>query len=218
MIVYFLAHLYIRLIFLPNPFGMLYFIYGSIKEKLLKFHENQRETYNQCQEDIMICQVQLRKLIPTGLLLIVLLSSLCQIAFASAEYRLSKGQTLYVPVYSNIFSAPKKIPFNLATILSIRNTDMSNSIKILAADYYDTRGKLVRKYYRQPITLAPLESTDIFIPEDDTAGGTGANFIVRWNSQKEVNVPIIECVMIGMKSGQGISFVSPGQEIKETDH
>jgi len=166
----------------------------------------------------MIRQVQLRKLIPMGLLLIVLLSSLCQIAFASAEYRLSKGQTLYVPVYSNIFSAPKKIPFNLATILSIRNTDMSNSIKILAADYYDTRGKLVRKYYRQPITLAPLESTDIFIPEDDTAGGTGANFIVRWNSQKEVNVPIIECVMIGMKSGQGISFVSPGQEIKETDH
>lgn len=165
----------------------------------------------------MIRQVQLRKLIPMGLLLIVLLSSLCQIAFASAEYRLSKGQTLYVPVYSNIFSAPKKIPFNLATILSIRNTDMSNSIKILAADYYDTRGKLVRKYYRQPITLAPLESTDIFIPEDDTAGGTGANFIVRWNSQKEVNVPIIECVMIGMKSGQGISFVSPGREIKETD-
>ena len=166
----------------------------------------------------MIYQVQHKNLIPMGLLLIVLLSSLCQIAFASAEYRLSKGQTLYVPVYSNIFSAPKKIPFNLATILSIRNTDMSNPIQILAADYYDTRGKLVRKYYQQPITLAPLESTDIFIPEDDTAGGTGANFIVRWNSQKEVNVPIIECVMIGMKSGQGISFVSPGQEIKETDH
>ena len=165
----------------------------------------------------MIYQVQHKNLIPMGLLLIVLLSSLCQIAFASAEYRLSKGQTLYVPVYSNIFSAPKKIPFNLATILSIRNTDMSNPIQILAADYYDTRGKLVRKFYQQPITLAPLESTDIFIPEDDTAGGTGANFIVRWNSQKEVNVPIIECVMIGMKSGQGISFVSPGREIKETD-
>jgi hypothetical protein len=30
-----------------------------------------------------------------------------------------------------------------------------------------------------------------------------------------VNIPIIECVMIGAKSRQGISFVSPGQEIKE---
>lgn len=149
------------------------------------------------------------------LFLFILISSGCRIAHASSEYRLSKGQTLYVPVYSNIFSAPKKIPFNLAILLSIRNTDMSYPISIVAADYYDTRGKLVRKYYQQPIILAPLESTDIFIPEDDTKGGAGANFIVRWNSQREVNVPIIESVMIGMKSGQGISFVSSGQEIIE---
>lgn len=164
----------------------------------------------------MIPRVLQKKPLLMGLLWLILLSSFCQIAFASSEYRLSKGQTLYVPVYSNIFSAPKKVPFNLATILSIRNTDMSNPINIVAADYYDTKGKLVRKYYQKPITLAPLESTDIFIPEEDTTGGTGANFIVKWSSQKEVNVPIIESVMIGMKSGQGISFVSPGQEIKET--
>lgn len=164
----------------------------------------------------MVHKIQHTKLIRMGLLLTVLLSFFCQLAFASTDFRLSKGQTLYVPVYSNIFSAPKKIPFHLATILSIRNTDMSNSINILAADYYDTKGKIVRKYFQKPITLAPLESTDIYIPEEDTTGGTGANFIVKWNSQKEVNVPIIESVMIGMKSGQGISFVSPGQEIKET--
>jgi len=165
----------------------------------------------------MIRQVQQKKSLLTGLLLAALLSCFCQSAFASTEARLSKGQTLYVPVYSNIFSAPKKIPFNLATILSIRNTDMSNPISILAADYYDTRGKIVRKYLPKPVTLAPLESTDIYIPEDDTTGGVGANFIVRWNSQKEVNAPIVESVMIGMKSGQGISFVSPAQEIRETD-
>jgi uncharacterized protein DUF3124 len=164
----------------------------------------------------MIQRVLNKRVVLIGLLLIILLSSFWQIAFASTEYRLSKGQILYVPVYSNIYSGPKKIPFNLATILSIRNTDMSNSIKIIAADYYDTKGKLIRKYYPQPITLAPLESTDIFIPEEDTAGGSGANFIVKWNSQKEVNIPIIESVMIGMKSGQGISFVGPGQEIRES--
>lgn len=164
----------------------------------------------------MTKRIRYQRPILTGLLWLILLSSFCRPAFASAEYRLSKGQTVYVPVYANIFSAPKKVPFNLATILSIRNTDMSNPISIVAADYYDTRGKLVRKYYLKPIILAPLESTDIFIPEEDTTGGTGANFIVKWNSQKEVNVPIIESVMIGMKSGQGISFLSPGQEIKET--
>ncbi|GAB7026174.1 DUF3124 domain-containing protein [Geotalea toluenoxydans] len=163
----------------------------------------------------MTYRCQCNKLL-TICIFIVMLLSIGQIAFAGTEYRASKGQILYVPVYSNIFSAPKKIPFNLATILSIRNTDMWNSIKIVAADYYDTKGRLVRKYYQQPITLGPLESTDIFIPEEDTTGGTGANFIVRWTSQKEVNVPVVESVMIGMKSGQGISFVSSGQEIKDT--
>src|SRR5512143_3330174 len=129
----------------------------------------------------MILRVLRTRPILISLLWFVLLSSFCQVIHASSEYRLSKGQTLYVPVYSNIFSAPKKVPFNLATILSIRNTDMSNPINIVAADYYDTKGKLVRKYYQKPITLAPLESTDIFLPEEDTIGGTGANFIVKWN-------------------------------------
>lgn len=133
---------------------------------------------------------------------------------ASAEYRLSRGQTLYVPVYSNIFSAPKKIPFNLSTILSIRNTDMASAITVVSADYYDTRGKLVRRYYQKPVTLGPLESADIYLPEEDTAGGSGANFIVTWSAQGEVNAPIVEAVMIGMKSGQGISFVSPSREIR----
>lgn len=163
----------------------------------------------------MAYRCQCNKLLPICVI-IVLFLSICHMAFASTEYTVSKGQTLYVPVYSNIFSAPKKIPFNLATILSIRNTDLRNQIRIIAADYYDTKGRLVRRYYQQPVTLGPLESTDIFIPEEDTAGGTGANFIVRWTSSKEVNVPIIESVMIGMKSGQGISFVSPGREIKDT--
>jgi hypothetical protein len=151
-----------------------------------------------------------------GLLSFIILASYGHISYASSEFRLAKRQTLYVAIYSNIFSAPRKIPYNLATMLSIRNTDMANPINIIAADYYDTKGKLVKRYYPQPVTLAPLESTYIYIPEDDTTGGTGANFIVKWNSVKEVNIPIIESVMIGMKSGQGVSFVCPGQEIKET--
>ncbi len=144
-----------------------------------------------------------------------LFSSLGKTCCAEAEYKLSRGQTVYVPVYSNVFSAPKAIPFNLANILSIGNTDMSNSIKITSADYFDTKGKLLKKYYEKEVVLAPLESTYIYIPENDTAGGFGANFIVRWQAQKELNVPVIECVMIGGRSGQGISFVSSGQVIKE---
>ncbi len=148
--------------------------------------------------------------------IVLLMAGFCGGGVASEKYILSRGETVYVPVYSNVFSAPKQVPFYLAAILSIRNTDMANSIAVQSADYFDTKGKLLKRYYQQPVTLAPLETVYIYIPEDNVAGGVGANFIVKWKSSQEVNMPIIECVMIGTKSGQGISFVSPGQVIKET--
>jgi len=160
----------------------------------------------------------MKPLVKTILIICVVVLSIsryCSAGAASEPYHLSSGQTVYVPVYSNVFSAPKQIPFNLATMLSIRNTDMTNSISATLADYYDTKGKLLRRYYQNPVTLALLESTHIYIPEDDKDGGFGANFIVRWNARKEINAPIIECVMIGAKSGRGISFIGLGQVIKE---
>ncbi|MCF8068086.1 MAG: DUF3124 domain-containing protein [Desulfobacterales bacterium] len=155
------------------------------------------------------------KQISISIAILLLVLFFTQVCMASLEYRLSKGQTVYVPVYSNVFSSPKKVEFNLATMLSIRNTNISNPITISSVDYYNTKGELIKKLYDRPVTLAPLESTYLYSPETDKSGGFGANFIVKWNAEKEVNVPIIECVMIGASSGQGISFVSIGQVIKE---
>lgn len=134
---------------------------------------------------------------------------------ASSEVRLSKGQTLYVPVYSNVFSGPRKRPLQLAATLSIRNTDMASSFRVTAIDYYDTKGKIVRRHLERPSIVAPLATIYVHIEEKDTIGGFGANFIVRWQADSVINAPVIECVMIGATSGQGISFVSPGQEIRE---
>jgi len=55
----------------------------------------------------------------------------------------------------------------------------------------------------------------VFVPESDTSGGFGASFIVRWKSDDPVVPPVIECLMIGARSGQGISIVSPGRVISE---
>lgn len=132
-------------------------------------------------------------------------------SLAAAEYILSKGQTVYVPVYSNIFTAPKEVPIHLANILTVRNTDIHNAIQVTSADYYDTKGELIKKYYQKPVTLAPLETTHIYLSERDREGGFGANFVVRWRADKEANIPIIECLMVG----QARAFVSPGQVIKE---
>lgn len=148
------------------------------------------------------------------LLLLSLLALPVSGSASSAEVKLSKGQTLYVPVYSNVFSGPRRLPFQLAAILTLRNTDPAASLRVKSADYYNSNGKLVRRHLDKTLVLGPLASSYIYIEEKDESGGFGANFIVRWDADKSINAPIIECVMIGATSGQGISFVSPAQEIR----
>jgi hypothetical protein len=53
------------------------------------------------------------------------------------------------------------------------------------------------------------------IKESDTQGGSGANFLVEWQAETEVNEPIMEGVMIGAAGQQGISFTSRGKAIKK---
>ena len=128
---------------------------------------------------------------------------------------LSNGQSLYVPVYSHVYHGPKAKQFNLACTLSIRNTDTRHQLVVSSVDYYDTEGDLVGHYLDEERVLAPLETTEFFIEERDVAGGSGANFVVRWRSTVPVNLPLVEAVMIGADAGQGISFVSQAREIFE---
>lgn len=130
----------------------------------------------------------------------------------AAEVSLSKGQTVYVPVYSNVIAGPREVPVHLSNTLIVRNTDIHNEIQVVMADYYDTKGTLIKQFYPQPIRLTPLETVYIYLSERDQEGGVGANFIIRWQASKEVNAPIIECVMVG---SQGRAFVSPSRLIKE---
>jgi hypothetical protein len=133
----------------------------------------------------------------------------------SAHEKLSKGETVYVSIYSNVYSGPKLRPLPLAGMLSIRNTDPTHAITIYLADYFDTKGNKITGYIKEAIQLKPLESTFFYIDTYDTSGGPGANFIVKWRSEKRVNQPIIEGVMLGIRSQQGISFISPGKVITE---
>ena len=69
----------------------------------------------------------------------------------TGEIRLSKGQTVYVPAYSNVYSGPKKNPYQLATMLSIRNVDPVAGFKVSSIDYYDNDGRLIRRYLDAPM-------------------------------------------------------------------
>ncbi len=132
---------------------------------------------------------------------------------AEGKIGFSKGQTIYVPAYSHIYSGNREKPFLLTVTVSIRNIDPKNPIHITTVNYYETQGKLLKKYLEKPVALAPLGSLRYIVPEGDKTGGSGANFIVEWKSDQPVNPPIAEAVMIGTQSQQGISFTSRGQVI-----
>lgn len=124
------------------------------------------------------------------------------------------GQTVYVPIYSHIYMVEQSRTMNLTATLSVRNTDLSDRLIIAAVNYYDSNGKLVRKYLEQPVEIKPLASASFVVDQEETSGGVGAAFIVEWVAQKKVSAPVIESVMINTGGNQGISFISPGRVIK----
>ena len=139
-----------------------------------------------------------------------------QQAEAQPEPELSKGQTLYLPVYSQLFVGTGQIPLNMSANVSVRNTDPANPITVLSADYYDTEGTLVKKYLDKRIELKPMGSSYVYIKTADKTNGRGATFIIKWKSKAPVNQPIAECLMSGTSGTHAFTYSTRGQPIKDT--
>ena len=123
------------------------------------------------------------------------------------------GQIVYVPIYSHIYAQGGKPHLPEAT-LSIRNTDPQNAITINSVRYYDTQGNPIQKYLKTPLQIKPLATAEFLVEQKKVEGGSGANFIVEWVSDTNVNLPIIEAVMVGSVGQASISFARPGVAIQ----
>lgn len=160
----------------------------------------------------------IKKLSATLLLLIVTIYFFDSLPVqAEDKDGLSNGQMVYIPAYSHIYIGDRESPYLLTITLSIRNIDPKNEITITSVKYYESQGELLKEYLDTPIVLRPLESIRYVVPERDKSGGSGANFIVVWHTEKYVNPPVLESIMIGTQAQQGISFTSQGRVIQPTD-
>lgn len=130
-------------------------------------------------------------------------------AFASGV-----GKTVYVPVYSHVYYLDGRQHL-LAATLSIRNTSLKEPILVTSVRYYNSEGFLVKEYTKKDLQIPPMATADFFVEQDDTSGGSGANFLVKWNALKGASLPIVEAVMVSTSSGQGISMISPGRVVEE---
>ena len=109
------------------------------------------------------------------------------VAFAQEARPLSRGQTLYLPIYShmlygNLGKSGKASNVLLSALVSIRNTDARRPIRVLSAKYFDTNGKQLGERVPTPVVVPPLGTHELFVELNDASGGSGANFIIKWDA------------------------------------
>ena len=130
---------------------------------------------------------------------------------------ISTGQTLYVPCYSHVYLQDGR-PYNLSITLSLRNTSRDHNLIVKSVEYYDSAGKLVKKYAEEETVLGPLATTEYFVEENDHSGGSGANFLVTWTSENDepLEEPVVQALMIGTSGNIGVSFLTEAKLLGET--
>ncbi len=150
----------------------------------------------------------------------VLLAGSCAAALAQTPPSRSLGQNLYLPIYSHIWhgevdknNQPTKTLVSVS--VSIRNTDAAKPIRILSAQYYDTDGKKLREYVTSPRTIAPMGTYELFVPRSDDTGGSGANFVISWKSDKPASPPVVEGFHANLPVGRAIAFTTSARLLPE---
>ncbi|WP_421813156.1 DUF3124 domain-containing protein [Flagellimonas sp.] len=122
--------------------------------------------------------------------------------------------TSYLSVYSEIYSETEHRTHNLTSTISMRNTNLKDTIYINKAEYFDTKGNPIRTYFDEPIYIKPMETVEIVIDEKDQEGGTGANFLFDWSIKPNSHEPYFEGVMISTSGQQGLSFTTEGKRVE----
>lgn len=151
----------------------------------------------------------------------LLLLVLSQATPAMAAEGLSTGQSLYLPIYSKIWHGDRivdgKYPIDslLSALISIRNTSLKTAIKVVSARYYSTDGKLIKEYMDKPATIGAMGTLELFVERKESEGGSGANFIIQWESATPTNPPIVEAVHADIRNAlQSIVFTTSAKPIQ----
>ena len=132
----------------------------------------------------------------------------------------TRGQTVYVPIYSeirhgNVGSSGRTDSTLMSVLVSVRNTDPGNPIRVVAAPYYNTEGMLIRNSVPVPKLIPPFGTFELFVELRENAGGSGANYAIRWDAAVPVSQPTIEALHSKFQAGYSVAFISRGRAISE---
>jgi len=139
-------------------------------------------------------------------------------ALAQSPVSRSTGQSLYLPVYSHIWhgdvdSSGRPAKTLVSILVSIRNMGPVKPIRLMSAQYFDTDGKRIKEYVASPTMIKPMGTYEIFVPRGDDTGGSGANFVVAWQSDSPASLPLIEGVHANLPAARSIAFITTARPI-----
>jgi hypothetical protein len=118
-------------------------------------------------------------------------------------------------LYGNIGKSGKASNALLSALVSIRNTDGKRPLRILSARYYDTMGKMLAERVATPVTLPPYGTFELFVELNDASGGSGANFIIKWEADQAINPPLVESLHVNMDGGKAVIFMTQSVPVSE---
>ena len=122
--------------------------------------------------------------------------------------------SFYIPAYSSVSLSEGRLRADFSVTLNIHNASETRPLVLRRIAYFDTNGKPVQSYLKEPVALKPFATIEVFIPTTDVRGGTGANFIVDWAADGPIAEPVMEALMLGgLGSGQ-YAFISQGRPVK----
>jgi hypothetical protein len=148
------------------------------------------------------------------------LSGLAATVMAQEAKVVSKGQTLYLPIYSqmiygNLGKSGKASAVQLSALVSVRNVDGKRPMRVLSARYYDTHGKLLGERVPTPVSIPPFGTLELFVELNDASGGSGANFVIKWDADGAINQPMVEALHANLDGGKAVVFMTQSVPVSE---
>jgi hypothetical protein len=122
--------------------------------------------------------------------------------------------SFYVPAYSSVSLSEGRLRADFSVTLAIHNASETRPLVLRRIAYFDTNGRLVQSYLKEPVALKPFATVEVFIQTTDVRGGTGANFIVDWAADGPIAEPVIEALMLGGLGAGQYAFISQGRPVK----
>ncbi|MEW6561710.1 MAG: DUF3124 domain-containing protein [Pseudomonadota bacterium] len=147
---------------------------------------------------------------------------LSALTVSADELPLSKGQALYLPIYSHIWygdldAGGKPMKALLSALVSLRNTSLKTPIKVTSARYYSTDGKLLKEFIPAPKNIPPMGTLELFVEKKESEGGSGANFVIQWEAAIPTNPLLVEAVHTDIQVNRSPAFVTTARAIRQSE-